>query len=63
MKLRLTIRPQADRDLVEQAEYLARNAGLPVALKFYAAAEETFSVLAARVLPGARDIDALFAAG
>ena len=47
MKPRLTIRPQADRDLVEQAEYLARKAGLSVALRFYAAAEETFSLLAA----------------
>jgi toxin ParE1/3/4 len=47
LKLRITIRPQADRDLVDQAEYLARNASLAVALRFYAAAEETFSLLAA----------------
>jgi toxin ParE1/3/4 len=32
--------------LVEQAEYLARNAGRDTALKFYLAADETFSLLA-----------------
>lgn len=46
MKARVTIRPQADRDLVEQAQYLLAKAGMATALRFYDAAEETFSLLA-----------------
>ncbi len=46
MKPRITIRPQADRDLTEQAQYLAAYAGVDTALRFYAASDETFSLLA-----------------
>ena len=47
MNSRVRIRPQALRDLTEQGAYLAENAGLETALRFYEAAEETFRLLAA----------------
>lgn len=43
---RFLIRPAADRDLDEQAGYLAERAGLETALRFYDAANESFSFLA-----------------
>jgi plasmid stabilization system protein ParE len=41
-----TIKPRADCDIEDYADYLARNASLDVALRFLAAADETFSLLA-----------------
>jgi plasmid stabilization system protein ParE len=35
--------PSADRDLDLQADYLANEAGVETALRFLAAAQETFS--------------------
>ena len=46
MKRRILVRPAADRDLDEQAEYLAAHRDLEMALRFYRAAEETFRLLA-----------------
>ncbi len=40
------ILPAADRDLDDQAEYLAREANLETALRFYEAANRTFQELA-----------------
>jgi toxin ParE1/3/4 len=45
-----SIRPAADRDLDSQAEYLAREASLETALRFYDAAATTFEKLAG--MPG-----------
>jgi toxin ParE1/3/4 len=41
-----TIKPRADSDIEDYAGYLARHASLDVALRFLAAADETFSLLA-----------------
>jgi toxin ParE1/3/4 len=41
-----TIKPRADSDIEDYADYLARNASLDVAVRFLAAADETFSLLA-----------------
>jgi toxin ParE1/3/4 len=38
--------PSADRDLDDQADYLAREASLETALRFYAAARSTFEMMA-----------------
>jgi toxin ParE1/3/4 len=38
--------PAADQDLRTQTDYLAENAGVDVALRFYDAARETFEQLA-----------------
>jgi plasmid stabilization system protein ParE len=43
---RYTVKPKADRDLDEYADYPAREASLEVALRFLAAAHETFALLA-----------------
>jgi toxin ParE1/3/4 len=43
---RYLIRPAADRDLDEQAGYLAEHASLEIALRFYDAASESISFLA-----------------
>jgi toxin ParE1/3/4 len=40
------VRPKADRDLDEIADYLADVAGLDIALRFLAEAQETFTTLA-----------------
>jgi len=40
------IKPKADRDLDEYADYLAGEAGLDAALRFFAAAHSTFALLA-----------------
>jgi toxin ParE1/3/4 len=42
-----TVKPKADRDLDDYAAYLAREASLEVALRFLAAGQETFALLAA----------------
>jgi len=46
VKSRYVIKPGADRDLNDYADYLARNASLEVALRFLSAAEDTFALLA-----------------
>lgn len=45
MKLRLALKPQADRDLNNQFEYIAKD-NLEAAIRFYEAAFSTFDVLA-----------------
>lgn len=46
MTASFTVLPAADRDLDRQAEYLAREASLETALRFYDAANTTFANLA-----------------
>ena len=46
MRSHYTIKPRTDHDIDDYAGYLARNASLDVALRFLAAADETFSLLA-----------------
>lgn len=46
MRSHYTIKPRADCDIDDYADYLARNASLDVAVRFLAAANETFSLLA-----------------
>ena len=41
-----SVKPKADRDLDDYADYLAREASLEVALRFLAAGHETFALLA-----------------
>ena len=48
MKRRIVVRPAADRDLDEQAEYFAAHRNLETGLRFYRAAEETFQLLASQ---------------
>ena len=48
MERRVTVRPLADRDLDEQAAYLAEHGSLDLALKFYRAASKTFRLLASQ---------------
>ena len=48
MKRAILVRPTAERDLDEQAEYLASHGNLELALRFYRAAEATFELLASR---------------
>jgi toxin ParE1/3/4 len=43
---RYTIKPKADQDLEEYADYLAREASLDVALRFLEFVNETFALLA-----------------
>lgn len=43
---RVVVRPRADQDLTEHAQYIARD-NVEAGLQFYAAAEETFHALAA----------------
>jgi toxin ParE1/3/4 len=43
---RIVVRPRADQDLTEHAQYIARD-NVEAGLRFYAAAEETFQALAA----------------
>ncbi len=50
MTPRVHILPSADRDLDEQADYLAREASLETALRYYDAAAATFEHLAG--MPG-----------
>lgn len=46
MTPRFSVLPAADRDLDDQAAYLAQEASLEVALRYYDAAAETFTFLA-----------------
>ena len=48
MKRAILVRPAAERDIDEQAEYLAGQGDVEAALRFYRAAEETFELLANR---------------
>lgn len=48
MKHHILVRPAAERDVDEQAEYLALQAGVEMGLRFYQASEETFLLLAKR---------------
>jgi toxin ParE1/3/4 len=43
---RYVVKPRADRDLSDYADYLAEEATLDLALRFLAAAHETFALLA-----------------
>ena len=45
MKLRIHKLPQAKRDLVEAADYLAKHSGLALSNRFLKAAEKTFTFL------------------
>ena len=47
MKIPCVVLPSADRDLDLQADYLADEASLEIALRFLTAAHKTFSLLAA----------------
>jgi plasmid stabilization system protein ParE len=42
MRRHIVVRPAAERDLDEQAEYLAVHQSVEVGVRFYHAAEETF---------------------
>jgi toxin ParE1/3/4 len=46
MTPRFHVLPAADRDLDDQADYLAREASIETALRFYDAADTTFAKLA-----------------
>ena len=48
MKRAVLVRRTAERDLDEQAEYLATQSNVKRALRFYRAAEATFELLASR---------------
>ena len=43
---RYTVKPEADQDLDCHADHLAREASVEIALRFYAEAHETFTLLA-----------------
>ena len=45
MTRRILIRPAANRDLEEQAQYLAAHSGIETALRFYEVADDTFRLL------------------
>jgi len=48
VRRRILLRPEAERDLDEQADYIARDHSLEAALRFYAAVEETLALLMAQ---------------
>ena len=48
MRKRILVRPAAERDIEEQAEYLALHSGVAMALRFYRVMEESFQLLANR---------------
>ena len=48
MKRAIRVRPAAERDIDEQAEYLAVHGDVEMALRFYRAAEETLRLLSER---------------
>jgi toxin ParE1/3/4 len=48
VKRPVLVRPAADRDLGDQAEYLAAHQNLETSLRFYRAAEETLRLLASQ---------------
>ena len=52
MSAHYAVLPRADRDLDEQADHLAAEAGLRTALRFLEAAHETFSLIASQPAMG-----------
>ena len=48
MRSHYTIKPRADSDIEDYAGHLARNVSLDVAVRFLAAADEAFSLLASQ---------------
>ena len=46
MKARYVVKPRADRDLDDYADYLVEEADIELGLRFLEAAHETFAVLA-----------------
>ena len=52
MSARYVVLPRADRDLDEQADHLAAEAGLRTALRFLEASHETFSLIASQPAMG-----------
>lgn len=48
MKRQILVRPAADQDMDEQAEYLAAHGSVEVGLRFYRAAEDAFQLLSRR---------------
>jgi toxin ParE1/3/4 len=55
MTPRFHVLPAADRDLDDQADYLAREASIETALRFYDAAATTYAKLAEMPHIGGRD--------
>jgi toxin ParE1/3/4 len=51
---RFLVKPKADQDLDDHSDYLAKKASLDVALRFLAAARETFSLPATQPQMGWR---------
>ncbi|MBV8362712.1 MAG: type II toxin-antitoxin system RelE/ParE family toxin [Deltaproteobacteria bacterium] len=45
---RILLRPAAERDLEQQAQYIAGSSGVDVARRFYRAAEQTYRLIAGR---------------
>lgn len=54
MKSRIILRPAADQDIIDQAEYLTRHQSLQTGLRFYRAADETFRLIASQPEIGTR---------
>jgi toxin ParE1/3/4 len=54
VKSRIILRPAADRDLIDQAEYLTTHQSLQTGLRFYRGAQETFRLLASQPEMGTR---------
>ena len=54
MNARYVVKPKADRDLDDYADYLAKEASLAVALRFFDAAYRTFAILATQPKMGLR---------
>jgi toxin ParE1/3/4 len=54
VKNRILLRPAAERDLSDQAEYLTQHQNLPTGLRFLRAAEETIRLLARQPEMGTR---------
>ena len=50
----ILLRPAAERDLEQQAQYIAGSSGVEAARRFYRAAEETCRLIAGR--PGSEDL-------
>jgi len=48
VRRRILLRPEAERDLDEQADYIARDHSIEAALRFYSAVEETLALLVAQ---------------
>jgi len=48
VRRRILLRPEAGRDLDEQADYIARDHSIGAGLRFYAAVEDTLALLVAQ---------------